>query len=174
MSSLIRPEIAHRLTPLRPFVPPMLAVLAGLWLAARGGWVYGPLGLAVLGTGIALALIEWRRQRLGPGRTAAPGVVEISEGVLRFWAARGLGGELPLREITEIRLLRLQGQPQWRLRSASGEALLIAVDAQGAGLLADAFAALPGADLGAFVRARQAAARADGPAVQTVWTRPPA
>lgn len=168
MAPLIRPEVARIL---RPFLLPSGFALAGLWLGMRGGYVYTPLGVALAALGLALAVVEFRRLRIGPGAELAPGVVELSEGTVRFWAARGLGGEMALGDLVEIRLLRLHGRAHWRLRSARGEALLIAADAQCAGLLADAFAALPGADLGALAHARHIAARADGPAVQTVWRR---
>ena len=37
-------------------------------------------------------------------------------------------GEIALRDLVEIRLLRLKGRGHWRLRSASGEALLVNAD----------------------------------------------
>ena len=64
-----------------------------------------------------------------------------------------------LPDLTEIRLLTLRGRRIWKLRPASGDALHIPVEAQGADALFDAFAGLPGIDMGALL----AALGADGP-----------
>lgn len=145
-------------------------LLAGLWLALRGGWFFAALGGLVLLVGLSLLLGAIRR--LPFRRTIdAPGMVEIDEGAVRYYGAAVLGGEIALRDLVEIRLLRLKGRGHWRLRSASGEALLVPVDAAGSEALADAFTALPGLDMGAVSTAL--AHVADRPdAVRTVWRRP--
>lgn len=164
--SLIRPELAARLRPWREVIAAGITAAAGLWVFSLGGLVFQPLGLAVLAVASLWCLGAWRRRRFAQG-IAAPGVVEIEEGAIRYFGARVLGGEIALRDLTEIRLLRLDGHPHWRLRSTAGEALLIPVEALGAPALADAFAALPGFDL------RAAAAALTGRAAfTTVWKRP--
>lgn len=168
MTSLIRPEIARIL---RPFLVPAGMVVLGAWLMRLGGYLLMPLGALLLATGAALGLVEWRRHRLGGGARRGPGVIELSEGVLRYWSAGDPGGEIAIRDLVEIRLLVLNGRAHWRLRSAAGEALLVPADAWDAQMLADAFATLPGIDLGALARARHAAGRRAVPAMQVLWRR---
>lgn len=163
--SLIRPELAARLAPWREVMAAGVLAALGAWVFLLGGWIYRPVGVALIALAATWGLGAWRRMRFARG-VEAPGLVEVIEGAIRLYGARALGGEVALRDLTEIRLLRLNGRVHWRLRSASGEALLIPVEAAGAGQLADAFSALPGFDLGA------AAAALDGHApVTTVWKR---
>ena len=168
MVPLIRPELARAL---RPFLMPALMAAVGVWLLQLGGYLLGPLGVLVLGLGGGLAVVEGRRRRLGATARHGPGVVELSEGVLRYWSAGDLGGEIAVRDLVEIRLLVLDRRPHWRLRSAGNEALLIPADAWDAELLADAFATLPGIDLGALAQARRMAERPGAPQMQTLWRR---
>ena len=143
--------------------------LFGLWVAFWGGWFFALLGAAVALVGGSLALGALRR---GPFRrpVGAPGVVEIVEGAIRYYGATEMGGEIPLRDLVEIRLLRLEGRVHWRLRSQTAEALLIPVDAAGASALADAFTALPGLHMGT-VSAALAQVADQGEAMRTVWRR---
>lgn len=168
MVPLIRPELARAL---RPFLLPAIMAALAVWLLRLGGYLLGPLGFLILVAAVALAVVEWRRRQLGATARHGPGVVELSEGVLRYWSAGDLGGEIAVRDLVEIRLLLLDRRPHWRLRSAPGEALLIPADAWDAELLADAFATLPGIDLGALAQARRRAERPGAPQVQTLWRR---
>ncbi|HRO14905.1 MAG TPA: hypothetical protein PLL33_07660 [Paracoccus sp. (in: a-proteobacteria)] len=163
--TLIRPELVHRLRPWREVIAAALTALAGLWVFSLGGLVFRPLGLAIGAVAVVWGLGAWRRRSFARD-VAAPGLVEVDEGAIRFYAARALGGEIALRDVTEIRLLRLNGRANWRLKTQAGEALLIPTDAAGAAALADAFAALPGFDLG-----RAASALAGTAAVSTIWKR---
>lgn len=165
---MIRPELVARFAPWRASAAAAATALAGLWVFLRGGWIYMPLGAGIAAFGIAWLGVELNRKRLS-GHADGPGMVEIEEGIVRYFAPSALGGELPLRDVTEIRILRLSGRAYWRLRSRDGEALLIPADATGAVALADGFTALPGADLGQLAAALDRASR-DGPSVQTVWT----
>ncbi len=78
-----------------------------------------------------------------------------------------MGGQIALRELSEIRLLNINNRAYWRLKSGSGEALLVPLDAAGAEALADAFTSLPGLDMGRV----SAAVTHAGPAVRTLWVR---
>ncbi|AGT07762.1 hypothetical protein [Paracoccus aminophilus] len=164
---MIRPDLLRQLQPWREVLAATAFGLFGLWIFLKGGYFFQPLG----GLIIVLAAI-WgvtaRRQMRFQREIGAPGLVEVDEGAIRYFAARALGGELPLRDLSEIRLLSLAGRPHWRLKSLDGQALLIPVDAAGAAQLADAFASLPGVDMGRI----SAALRASDVTVQTVWSRP--
>lgn len=164
---MIRPELraalwAHRETPAAGAL-----ALAGLWLATRGGWFLGGLGLIVAGLGAGWAVLALRRARFARPVTD-PGLVEIDEGRIGYYGAgaRGLGGYVALDDLIEIRLLRLNGQSFWRLKTLDAQAILIPVAAAGAEGLHDAFATLPGIDMGALVAAL------DRPGtVQSLWSR---
>jgi len=95
-------------------------------------------------------------------------VVELVEGRIGYFGAGGsvMGGYVALEDLSEIRLLNLSGVQYWRLKTADGQALLIPTAAAGAPVLYDAFAALPGIDMGAVVSAldRRIAA-------QSLWSR---
>lgn len=167
---MIRPELRAWAARWSEALVATAILLAGLWLALRGGWFFAALGGLVLLVGLSLLLGAIRRLPFRR-RIDAPGVVEVDEGAIRYYGAAVLGGEIALRDLVEIRLLRLKGRGHWRLRSASGEALLVPVDAAGAEALAHAFTALPGLDMGTVSAAL--AHVADQPdAVRTVWRRP--
>ncbi|MDO5606391.1 MAG: hypothetical protein Q4G25_14640 [Paracoccus sp. (in: a-proteobacteria)] len=166
--ALIRPEIVAWFAPRRELVAAIALMSAGLWLAARAGWLAIGLGLVLAVTGAIWAQGAWRRLSFRR-EIAAPGVVEIVEGEVRFFAPRALGGAVALRDLAEIRLIRLNGHDHWRLKSRAGEALLIPVEARGAEGLADAFAALPGLDMG---RVSAALNQRGGPSLRIVWTAP--
>lgn len=172
---LIRPELVERFRPWREVAAALACIGFAVWLFLRGGYFFQFLGLAVLSLGI-LWLISARRQMRFRRTINAPGAVEIDEGAIRYLipqlvtgASGGrMGGEIPLRDLVEIRMLRLSGLRHWRLKTSDGQALLIPVEAAGADNLAHAFAALPAVDMGRIARALAA----DGPPMQTVWTRP--
>ncbi|MBB1499243.1 hypothetical protein [Paracoccus sp. MC1862] len=163
---MIRPELVARFKPWREVAAAVLTGLAGIWIFSLGGLLLQPLGGAILAFAILWGWGAWRRRRFAV-EIAAPGLVEIEEGAIRYYGARALGGEVALRDLSQIRLIRLDGHAHWRLRTRNGEAVLIPVEAAGAAALADAFAALPGFDLGAA-----AAALAAKDAFRTVWQRP--
>lgn len=167
---MIRPDLRARAARWSEVLVASAILVAGLWLVLRGGWFLAALGLPAVVVGASLLVGALRRL---PFRRAvgAPGLVEVDEGAIRFYGATTLGGEIALRDLVEIRLLRLGGRGHWRLRSADGQALLVPVDAAGADALAHAFAALPGLDMG---RVSSALARlGEAPnAVRSVWQRP--
>lgn len=177
---MIRPEVAQGLHRWREVIAAAVVVVFGAWLIWLGGYLLMPLGVAACALGLGWALIGLRRMRFARA-VDAPGLVEIDEGRISYFAASraralpgpsgnvtslGMGGEISLRELIEIRLLNLQGKQYWRLRSRSGEALLIPLDAAGAGALYDAFASLPGVDMGAL-----SAALDRKTAAQSLWNR---
>lgn len=166
---MIRPEIRRWLNLHAEVLAFAGVALAGLWLAFRGGWILLALGGVVALSGAVLLLGALRR--LAFRRVvAAQGLVEVVEGAIRYFGAESVGAELALRDLAEIRLIRVQGRACWRLRSLGGEALLIPVEAAGAEALADAFTALPGLDLGRVSQALRAVADGDA-TMRAVWMR---
>lgn len=166
---MIRPELRKLLSRWsEPLVAAFIS-LAGLWLAFLGGWFLALIGALVVLVGAALLIGAWQRLPFRR-RISAPGVIEIDEGTVRYYDAAVPGGEIALRDLMEIRLLRLNGRGYWRLRSDSGEALLVPVDAAGAEALAHAFTALPGLDMG-LLSSALAHLGEQRDAMRTVWTK---
>lgn len=167
---MIRPELR---VILRRWAEPLAAaaaLLAALWLALRGGWFFAAIGLTLAAVVLVWGVGAIRRLRFAR-EIAAPGFVELDEGAIRYLGARMLGGEIALRDLSEIRLLRLNGAPFWRLKTLDGQALLVPLEAAGAERMADAFAVLPGLDMGTVAHALAQVDR-DGPAVVPLWRRP--
>ncbi|MDT1061527.1 hypothetical protein RM190_06615 [Paracoccus sp. CPCC 101403] len=164
---MIRPELAEKLRPWTETLSALAVTAFGIWVISRGGWIYGPIG-TLIGTVSAVWALDARRRMRFRSHATAPGLVELDEGAIRYLSPdRLLGGEIALRDLSEIRLMRLNGRLYWRLKSLDGQALLIPVDASGTELLASAFAALPDFDLGRV----SAALATEGPAIQTLWRR---
>ncbi len=164
--SLLRPEATLALRRWAEPAAALLVALAGLWSMARGGYFFAPLGLGLLALGLGWLRLGLRRIRFTRQQAAAPGLVEIDEGQVGYLGP-SFGGYLALRDLTEVRLIRLHGHPHWRLKQGDGQALLIPHGAAGADQLFEAFATLPGADMAAFADALDQAAD-----TRTVWTRP--
>ena len=169
MFRLIRPELAARLRPWAETGAALAATAFGIWVFLLGGWIFWPLG-SLIAAASALWALDARRRMSFRHEVLAPGFVELDEGAIRYLSPnRLLGGEIALRDLVEVRLLTLRGQPHWRLRSADGEALLIPVEAAGAETLADAYAVLPGFDMAAAAQALDGGP--DVETVRTVWRR---
>lgn len=165
---MIRSDLAERLRPWAETLAALAATGFGVWVFLLGGWVFWPLGTLIAAAAGAWALDARRRMRFRHAGLG-PGLVELDEGAIRYLSPnRLLGGEIALRDLSEIRLMRLNGRSHWRLKSADGQALLVPIDASGAEGLAGAFATLPGIDMGRIASALSPQA----PTIQTVWSRP--
>lgn len=166
--NLIRPELARQIHRWREVILALLLAAGGLWLLWLGGWVLGPLGVAILALGLAWARHAHARLRFARA-VAAPGVVELDEAQLAYLGPE-TGAVLSLDEAVDLRLLTVGGRRMWRLRQADGQAMLIPVDAAGAERLFDAFASLPGLDPTTLADA--VARFGDGPdEMRMIWRR---
>ena len=163
--SFLRPDAQALLTRWSEMACALLVFAAGLWLIRLGGYFLGPVGAALSLFAGAWALLALRRARF-QRPVSAPGVVEVDEGQVGYLGPT-FGGYISLRELVEVRMIRLHGQAHWRLKQADGQTLLIPATATGAAALFDAFASLPGADTAAFAAALDL--RGDA---QTVWRHP--
>ena len=148
---MIRPAARESLARWRETALSAAVVLAGLWIATRGGPILAVAGVLLAALGAGLTLTAFRRARFSQG-IAAPGLVEVIESEVRYFGPN-LGGTVRLDDLTEIRLLTLRGRRMWRLKQADGQALLIPVDAAGAEALYDGFTSLPGLDMGQVLAA---------------------
>lgn len=161
---LIRDDLLAAARRGRELIAAGLVALAGLWLMWLGGYLLFPVGTLILAICAVWAVQTWRRLRFSQDQ-GAPGMVEVDEGQVGYLGPT-FGGFVALPELTELRILTLQGQRLWRLKQSDGQALLIPVSAAGADRLFDAFASLPGMDSQALVAAAEGKA-GDG----VVWRR---
>ena len=176
--SFVRPEILTGLWRLREVLVTGAIAVVGLWLIALGGWVLVPLGLILLA--LAAVLIRHARARLRfEQAVGAPGLVELDEAQLAYLGPE-VGGFISLHEAVELRLVTMRGRRLWRVKQADGQAMLVPVDASGAGQLFDAFAALPGMDVTALAAALDRPTAGDsgstdlattGPEMRVIWRR---
>lgn len=172
---MIRPEAVALLYRWREVIFAALALLASVWVGTRGGPILGVLGLGGAALAVGWAVSGWRRLRFAQD-IAAPGLVEVVEGEVRFFGPT-LGGAISLADLTELRLITLRGRRIWRLKQRDGQALLIPVDAAGAEALYDAFTTLPGLDMTALLAALTPATTGPGlvsgqtPDMVVIWHR---
>ncbi len=149
--SVIRAEVLQSAYRGREVILGTVLAAAGGWVTTGGGYLLPPLGLALAGLGLVWAVTAWRRMRFAQS-VAAPGIVEIDEGQIGYLGPNA-GGYVAIPDLSELRLVDMQGRRLWQLRQSDGQALLIPVDAAGADRLFDAFASLPGMDTAALVAA---------------------
>ncbi|MCB2116006.1 MAG: hypothetical protein KDE00_06800 [Rhodobacteraceae bacterium] len=162
---MIRPELRVRLHRWREVIAAGMALAFGLWVAAQGGLVLTPLGLALAALALGWGVVALRRLRFQLA-VGAPGIVEVDEGQVGYFGP-SFGGFVSLSDLAELRLTEFHGKRQWRLRTLDGQVLSVPIDAAGAERLFDAFASLPGIDMAALT-----AALGHGQATLPLWTRP--
>lgn len=148
-----------------------LGLLGGLLIlrSLGGGWLGIALGAAMVVLAVTGGVNWWRRSRFSAAPPAA-GVVEITEARVGYLGPQ-TGGFVDLDALEQIDLVsRHPGQTRWRLLTDDGSLLEIPLGARGAEALLDAFAALPGMEMG---RATAALDRLGEPGRITVWRRAP-
>ncbi len=163
--SFIRPKARQEIARWSEVAAAVGAALVGTLLMRMGGFLFLPVGALL--TLLSLGWLLNALRRLSFQRpVAAPGVVEVIEGQVGYFGPT-FGGFVALDEVNELRLTDFHGARQWRLRTLSGEVLLIPIDATGAEKLFDAFATLPGIDMAAL-----SVALNRGASTLPLWTRP--
>ena len=163
--SFIRPKARQEIARWSEVAAAVGAALVGTLLMRMGGFLFLPVGALL--TLLSLGWLLNALRRLSFQRpVVAPGVVEVVEGQVGYFGPT-FGGFVALDDVTELRLTDFHGARQWRLRTLSGEVLLIPIDATGAEKLFDAFATLPGIDMAALSAALNREA-----STLPLWTRP--
>lgn len=146
---MIRPEIAAFARRWSEVLTGLAIATFGLWgLQARGGF-YQFLAACVIGIGLALAVIGWRRLRFARAG-GAPGIVQVLEGQISYFGPE-TGGFIGIADILEVHLI--DNSQSWRLIGDGGTAVEIPVAANGARALFDIFAALPDINMPALLTA---------------------
>jgi hypothetical protein len=152
VTGFLRPEALAVLVRWREVAGALAFAAFGLWVATFGGWFFEGVGLVLALAGLWAAVIAVRRMRFRR-EVDQPGLVEVDEGQVRYFGPHG-GGFAALPEVVELELIAdLAGHRWWRLREAGGNLLSIPVAAEGADLLFDAFAGLPGLSPSALLSA---------------------
>jgi hypothetical protein len=158
--NFIRPEVRSTLWRWREVFVTGALVLCGIRVFGRGidleSVTMIVFGLAL--AGLFSVLLFWaviRAKFYKPVR--AVGIVEVKEREVAYLAPEG-GAFVSLDELTRLEIVTNDHGPAeddvfWVLTHRGGDPLLIPASAEGAGLLFDAFAALPGVDFEMAVRA---------------------
>lgn len=146
-------------------------VLAGLGLAAIGYWTtqglgffWNIIGAILIGAGLGLAWTAWRKLRLTSQNLDGPGVVEVDERQITYFAPHE-GGAVSINDLARVTIVTNDQGPiaddiHWLLEENGGGRLLIPNSAEGAGQLFEGLASLKGIDFEAAIRAMGSAENA--------------
>lgn len=165
--SFLRPEARRALLRWREALAGVgLICLGAYWSVgiAHGLLVWIGAMLLMAGIAVFLAGVQRGRARTGGG---GPGVVQIVERQIGYFGPV-TGGVVDLDTVTMLRLDPTTHPRQWILTQDNGPALHIPVTAEGADLLFDVFASLPGLSPGRMTTALTQ----DGAVPVTLWQRP--
>ncbi len=169
---LFRPEAVETLKRWRE--PAAIAVLFGfaiwfLWRAyVQSSWISGAVGLVFAGVVGGLLYIAYLRALLRR-EISGPGIVEVRERQITYFAPDDRGGEADLESLLRLQLSTMPssiGDRNWILWH-SGGSLVIPVYAEGADELIDAFSALPGLSYEKIVKVMESPETR----IFTIWQR---
>lgn len=151
---MIRPELAATFRRWSEAIWAGAGVALGVWLFTRGVWLFQGVGLVFALACLALMIIAIRRARFQTGQ-GGPGVIQLDEGRIRYFGPF-YGGAVSLAELGQIDIGPLKGgKLVWLLHSPGQAALMIPTAAKGGEAMFDAFATLPGIDMGHLIAATQ-------------------
>ena len=165
--SFVRPEATAAVLRWREVLVGAAVLLLGLYWASGGGilkWI----GVAVVVGGGALVYTGLQRARFRSGR-GGPGVVTVDEGEISYYGPIS-GGVASVRELSLLMLDPTARPPVWILQQPGQQDIAIPVNAEGADLLFDAFAALPGIRTEFML----AALKKQDPQPVVIWAKPAA
>jgi hypothetical protein len=171
--SFLRSESVATLLRWRETIIGGAVIVAGLYGAATTTGITFYLSLLAAPIGAALVWEGVYRARMPEGGYG-PGVVEVDERQITYFAPRG-GGSVSVDGLSRVEIVMTErGQFAddyfWALHSDDAPPLTIPGDAVGAGQLYDALLALPGFDPGRIL----AATRDASPRTSVIWQRPDA
>jgi len=143
MSDFLRPEARATLWRFRDVIGAAIMIMVGLWWSAT---FYSPvrwIGWAIIGLGAVWATAAFQRLRFAQDGEG-PGVVKVVERRLAYFGPL-TGGVMEMDDAAKLEL-EPQAYPaaHWVLTSLTGDRLEIPVNAEGADVLFDLFASLPG------------------------------
>lgn len=169
MTGFIRPEARDWLARHAVWLWPAAGLALGLWALGYGirysGLFFEGLGIALIAVTLALTL-AWRQRARFRQEIAAPGLVEIDEARISYFAPSA-GAVIDRDGLIRVQLASGgDGLVRWVLTHDAGPPVAIPLSAQGADGLVDLFAGLPGVEIGAALSALDRRR----PGLITVWT----
>ena len=155
---MIRPEVLALFHRYREVLLGGALVVFGLWVIFSANLFWQAIGSLFVGAGLGLAWSGWKRARLASADMDGPGVVEVDERQITYFAPYE-GGAVSINDLARVTIVA-HTEAHWLLEENGGTRLLIPNSAEGAGQLFDALAALKGIDFEAAIRAMGASAGA--------------
>ena len=164
--TFVRTEAKDMMWRWREIIVGVICLFGGFWLSMTSRGTLAFLAAFIMVAGIALIFVGWQRGRFRRGRDGV-GVLRITEGVITYYGPF-TGGVLATEMIREVTLNPLpRAGIVWELHGPETDLLRIPADAEGAEMLFDVFAALPGFDTEAML----AALAEPGRVPRTLWAR---
>ena len=146
VSDFIRPEARRALIRYQQPLIGCLVVALGIWWATGFGLVRWLGFLLILG-GSVFVIEGLRRARLLRGGGFGPGVVEVDERQIA-WFAADVGGVVSVDALSWVSIHSYADKPaNWVFQQKDGQRLSVPTDAAGADKIIDALAPLNGIDL---------------------------
>lgn len=154
---MIRPEVIALFKRYGEMLIGLLIAGFGVRVATSIGLFWQAMGVVILCIGLGIAWSGWRRARLAATHTDGPGVVEVDERQVTYFAPYE-GGAVSINDLARVTIVTNDQGPQsddihWLLEENGGARLLIPNSAEGAGQLFDALAPLKGIDFEVAIRA---------------------
>lgn len=153
---MIRPEITAALRKNAEFLVGLALMLVGVLMVQQPGFAAQGVGAVLGAIGISVVFTAYRRRRFGSD-AMGPGVVEVDERQISYFAVQG-GGAISVDALARVTLLpsfgrQTKGEVHWLFEEDGGAQLLIPNSAQGSDRFFDVVAALKDVDFAALDRA---------------------
>lgn len=142
MNEFFRPEARALLWRWHELLVALGMICLGLWWGLGSFGALQWLGFILLLSGAVLAVAGYQRGRFRHGSGGA-GVVQVDERRLSYFGPL-TGGVIDMEDVTRIEFDPSGKPAHWVLTAPGAQVLAIPVDAEGADMLFDLFAALPG------------------------------
>ena len=164
---MIRPQAAATLRRWRSLLVGAALIGLGLYWALGFGGVLALVGWAVVLVGLGVAITGLQRLWFLAG-DGGPGIVSIVEGRITYFGPL-TGGSADLSEMSGLIYDPTGRPPHWILEQPGQPALAIPINAEGAEVLFDTFASLPGLSSSRVVQVM----RISGSGRTQLWRRGP-
>jgi len=171
---MIRPEIIELFWHYFELLIGVAITVMGVMIFNLNGLLWQGIGGLFAIAGLAISWPAWRRARLTPKRHDGPGVVEVDERQITYFAPFG-GGAVSINDLARVTILTSDQGPfvedvHWLFEENGGTRLLIPNSAEGAAQLFDALSPLKGVDFEAAIRAMGSTATDSF----VIWAKDPA
>lgn len=135
----------------------LAVIVMGVMIFNLHGLLWQGIGVVFVVAGLGISWTAWRRTQLASKTHDGPGVVEVDERQITYFAPLG-GGAVSINDLARVTILTNDQGPMredvhWLLEENGGSKLLIPNSAEGAVQLFDALSPLKGVDFEAAIRA---------------------